>query len=231
MRITARQLRQIIKEELDRNMSEEDETAHVKMPMSDADPSKKRSIFGPRAPSPEEAAWNAAWSELSQGEKDIFVACVKKDPNLPKIAGGVVRSGQFESDRFMNVLRTPYPRGGSQEFYDVVVKSGWSPRGVEVDEPSEKRARLTQMVNSFIFQSEGGGRARLEALRDAGHGGLTMQSSKLDRFVADHAELVVVLEGVFNQYFEMKNDGDNIEVPDAGTKLYDFVVTAMGMGA
>ena len=131
MKISARQLRQIIREELSRNLREEDETsaAAVKMPQNDSDPYAARRAYreytkqtgsNSTNPSGKEKklrdaaileAWNEGWNASSEGERAVFVGLVKGDPNIASIAGDAILRGDFSDQRFADLIDLIYPEG------------------------------------------------------------------------------------------------------------------------
>lgn len=217
MRITARQLRQIIKEELNRNMNEEDETAHVKMPMGAGAQPKKRGLFGPRETPADEVEWDSAWATLSQGEKDSLVAAIKKDPSFPTIVGTAVRNEDFDIKAFTDFLNTPYPVGGSEAFETLV--GGPTVRGMPIG------TLVKQLADRFS-----GNDTRVHRLQGLAIRVMSGEGTKLDRVVYENAQLVAALERIYvgeGLYHDDYRGG--LEPPKDGSQLSKFVYAALGI--
>ena len=217
MRITARQLRQIIKEELTRGIREEDETAAAAMAMPTAP--KKRGLFGPRETPADEAAWNAKWTTLSQGEKDSLVAAVKNDPEFPTILGTAVRNGAFDFDKFASFLKMPYPQRGSQVFESLI--GGPTARGMPIG------TVIKQLGGKFSGNDQ-----RLARLGGLGISVVSGEGTKLDRLVYYNAPLVAALERMYVGeafYNDEYRGGLKPPRPNEAPHLAEFVVAALGI--
>lgn len=219
MRITHRQLRQIIREELTRGLREQDETVQG---ATAALPARKRGLFGPRETPADEAAWNAAWMGLSMGEKDIFIAGVLEGSSegLAELAGRVIRNGDYDKTRFMDFLRTPYPKGGSAVFEEVV--GGARPGGLSV----------AQSAAGFAKKFSGNDR-RVAVFRNLAGDRIIAPSDRvkmMERMVSDNAELVAGLERVFFEGFfqDTMTGGLLMPDPERSRNLYTFVKSALG---
>ncbi len=219
MRITHRQLRQIIREELTRGLREQDETAQGAVAMPSA---KKRGIFGPRETPEDEATWNAGWRGLSKGEREIYIAGVLKgSPEaLAELAGRVVRNGDYDETRFMDFLKTPYPKGGSSVFEEVV--GGARPGGLSV----------AQSATGFSKNFSGNDR-RIGVFRNLAMPRVIAPSDRvkmMERMVAANAELVAGLERVFFEGFfqDTMTGGLLMPDPERSRNLYTFVKSALG---
>jgi hypothetical protein len=228
MRITARQLRQIIKEELHRGMREADEVEMDAMAMP---PEPKKRGFLDKVFGPSEAllAWNDEWSELSQGEKDVYVAGVKRDPNLPKIAGDAVKNKAFDMSKFRNFLETPYP-GGSKELETAVggrpsrTDSGdWVlPDGQRLETQSKNFA--SRFSERFLF-------TRVTYLKNlASRNDKGYPATAVDFILFKNADLVAVLENMFNTYIMDDEYTGRIIMPKAGSPIYEFLRAASAGG-
>ena len=218
MRITARQLRQIIKEELTRGIREEDETSAGVMSMPTAP--KKRGLFGPRETPADEVAWNEEVSLLSQGEKDSLVALLKNDPKFPTILGTAVRNEDFDYYKFDSFLKTPYPMGGSKEFESLV--GAPTARGMPIGKVimllarqfSGNAARANNFLKMQIRVMSGGG-------------------SNVDKLVRDNAYLVAALEQIYvGERFYNDEYSGGLKVPrhSEAPHLVEFLVAALGQG-
>ena len=195
MRITARQLIQIIKEELTRGISEADVTSAGVVATPSAP--KKRGLFGPRETPADEAAWNAEWTLLSQGEKDSFVAGFKNDPSFPTVVGVAVKNKDFRIMRFMDILQTPYPMGGSRVLEALVggypLGDGWRQRA----EPTARGMSLARAHRIFVgFFTDNAERERELGYPMSSLGRVVArgEGTRLDRLVFDNARLVAALE-------------------------------------
>lgn len=131
MRITEKQLRQIIKEELTRNLREEDSSAaQMELPpASSGNPYAARTAYrdyirstGSQSSNPTGRekklrdaarleAWNEAWEGLTDAEHRIYVALVKKDPAVANIAGDAILQKQYNDSRFGTIIKADYPEG------------------------------------------------------------------------------------------------------------------------
>ena len=214
MRITQRQLRQIIREELNRSMREADETAQdvVALPPEP----KKRSIFG-HTPTAEETTWNAAWEDLSQGEKDTFLAAVKNSPDLPTIVGTAVRNGDFVISRFTDMLNMPYPAGGSKVFESLV--GGTTARGLPIG------TVIKQLADKFSNNDMRAANFAKLGIRLSGGSG-----TRLDRLVYDNAYLVAGLERMYVGEGLYNDDvRGGLKPPREGSQLAKFVYAALGI--
>jgi hypothetical protein len=217
MRITARQLRQIIKEELTRGIREADETSADVVAMPSAP--KKRGLFGSRETSADESAWNAEWTTLSQGEKDVFVAGVKNDPSFPTVVGVAVKNEDFDIKRFMDFLQMPYPQGGSQVFEALV--GGSTARGLP----------LAQVVRQFAGKFSNNDQ-RLARLGKLGISVVSGEGTRLDRLVYDNAPLVAALERIYvgeALYHDEYRGGLKPPRPSEAPHMAEFVAAALGI--
>lgn len=215
MRITARQLRQIIKEELTRGIREGDETSAAVMAMPSAP--KKRGLFGSRETPADEVAWNAEWSKLSQGEKDSLVAAVKNDPSFPTIVGTAVRNKNFNINAFTNFLNMPYPVGGSEAFEALV--GGTTARGLPIG------TVIGQLAGRFS-----GNDTRVQRLGRLGISVVSGEGTKLDRLVYENAQLVAALERIYVGEALYHDDyRGGLKPPKEGSQLSKFVYAALGI--
>jgi len=218
MRITARQLRQIIKEELTRGIREADETSAGVVAMPSAP--KKRGLFGPRETPADEAAWNAEWTTLSQGEKDSLVALLKNDPSFPTILGTAVRNKDFDITKFASFLKIPYPQGGSKEFESLVggPTSRGMPIGTVIKQLGGKFSGNVTRANHFL---------KMQMRVMSGEG------TNVDKLVQDNAYLVAALEQIYvgeGFYDDEYNGGLKVPRRSQAPHLVEFLVAALGQG-
>jgi len=183
MRITERQLLQIIKEELTRGISEADVTSAGVVATPSAP--KKRGLFGPRETPADEAAWNAEWTLLSQGEKDAFVAGVKNDPSFSTVVGVAVKNKDFRIMRFMDIIQMPYPMGGSRVLEALVGSA--EARGMSL-------ARAHRIFVGFFTDNAERERELGYPMSSLGRVVARGEGTRLDRLVFDNARLVAALE-------------------------------------
>jgi hypothetical protein len=237
MRISARQLRQIIREELHRGMSEADgdETAAgmAKMP---GEPKKRGFLDKVFGPSEESLAWSAGWSKLSQGEKDVFIAGVKKDPEYPTIAGNAVRNKDFNIQEFKNFLAIPVPYGGPDEIASLLgarkttsnpgrgtATSQWTIPGV---------GSVTNAIEALANDFTGNERRvwKLDKMTLDGEVFRGTGMKKWEKVVYDNKELVAALERhkVEDTIQDDKWEGGG-KLPREGSTIFKFIMAALGV--
>lgn len=123
MRITARQLRQIIREELSHSMheGEDDETEAAAVAPTGADPYAARKALdaymqakggydtGDKKYLKLQAAanielWNETWESLNESEKRLYVALISDGPDLLEVAGAAVRKKSYRDYKLRDIL-------------------------------------------------------------------------------------------------------------------------------
>jgi len=234
MRITGRQLRQIIREELHRGMHEaegdDDGTGQTKLP---AEPKKRGFLDKVFGPSEETLAWNAEWSKLSQGEKDAYVAFVKRDPELPTIVGTAVKNKQFNIRKFREFLDVP-GASGSDELARLV---GARRRPLPRDSAGREQLGSGPLVLpggfsvkeaidsvSYYFSTQLSSRAQYLRRAAMGLGG---EQTGFDRVLFENPDLMAALESYYREDIKINHDTGKITIPPVGSPLRRFTDAAM----
>lgn len=234
MRITGRQLRQIIREELHRGMHEaegdDDGTGQTKLP---AEPKKRGFLDKVFGPSEETLAWNAEWSKLPQGEKDVYVAFVKRDPELPTIVGTAVKNKQFDIRKFREFLDVP-GAGGSDELLRLL---GARRRPLPVGDPGrDPRAQgplvlpggfsIKDAIDSVSYHFSTQLSSRAQYLRRAAMG-LGGKQTGFDRVLFENPDLMAALESYYREDIKIDDYTGKITIPPVGSPLRRFAEAAM----
>lgn len=242
MRITGRQLRQIIREELRRGMHEaegdDDGTGQTKLP---AEPKKRGFLDKVFGPSEETLAWNAEWSKLTQGEKDAYVAFVKQDPNLPTILGTAVKKNEFDIRKFREFLALPGAAGSDElrrllgvreKYYARGVGEEGLPRGTgELILPDRRNFAQAISNVSYHFTTKDprildirAGRLSQAALFPM----MEMKPTGFDKVVYENSYLVAALESFYREDVKIDNYTGRITIPPKDSPLYKFAAAVMG---
>jgi hypothetical protein len=236
MRITARQLRQIIREELHRGLGEADEVEMGAMEMP-AEPKKRGFLDKVFGPSEETLAWNAEWSKLSQGEKDAYVAFVKQDPELPTILGTAVKNKQFNTDKFREFLALPGAVGSGELRRLLGVREKYAsrpafddrlPRGTgELILPDRRNfaQAISNVSHHFTTKDPQFLNIRAGALRQAAmFPMMEMRPTAFDKVVYYNSYLVAALESFYREDIKI-NNGRLVEPPE-GSPIRKFADAA-----
>ena len=239
MRITGRQLRQIIREELHRGMHEaegdDDGTGQTKLP---AEPKKRGFLDKVFGPSEETLAWNAEWSKLSQGEKDAYVAFVKRDPELPTILGTAVKNKQFDIRKFREFLDVPGAYDSGELRRLVGARQKYASRSAFDDRLPRETGPLVlpggfslpEAINSVSYHFSTKDPRSLDlragALVDAAQGPMMeMKPTAFDEVVYFNPYLVAALESFYREDVEI-NNMRRLVVPPVGSPLRRFAEAA-----
>jgi len=208
---------------------DDDGTGQTKLP---AEPKKRGFLDKVFGPSEETLAWNAEWSKLTPTEKEIYVAFVKRDPNLPTILGTAVKNRQFTKWKFAEFLALP-GAFGSEELRRLVGSRHRGPeRGPGSNERSlpdgrDFRSAIDRVAFDFSAGNPQGLFARAERLRKASDPMIMGRfvSTPFTSVVNFNSELVAALESFYDEYIEIDSKGRVVEPPE-GSRLRKFTDAA-----
>jgi hypothetical protein len=235
MRITGRQLRQIIREELHRGMHEaegdDDGTGQTKLP---AEPKKRGFLDKVFGPSEETLAWNAEWSKLSQGEKDAYVAFVKRDPELPTILGTAVKNKQFDIRKFREFLDVPGAYDSGELRRLVGARQKYASRSAFDDRLPRETGPLVlpdgfslpEAINSVSYYFSTQLSSRAQYLQRAAYG-LGGKQTGFDRVLFENSDLMAALESYYREDIKINHETGKITIPPVGSPLRRFTDAAM----